>query len=1324
MKKFYFGRTRLSINSKLVYSLFLLLTPFFSVAQLSGSYTINSGSSTNYASGGSNFESFSDLADALNDDGFSGNVTITVTLGSGPYSESFDLEDVKGNSTSTLTINGNGETITTSSSETVSLEEVSHLTINDLVIRNTQSAGRCVQMRGETSFVTINDCELIKTGTSMTSSSSVYLMLSNVTNAFGSTNQDLRSNIRITNNYFHNGSNATNRGAYAGIAIHQPIDDGEDQNIVIENNEITAFWRWGITLEDVSGIEILRNEMHNPTNFRSGFRYGIQHFGNFNGEAPEEPNVVGYNKIYNLNPPNYTGTTYGIGWFAYYGDHEARIYNNIIDLQGAGTLFGVYPYGAFTSYTSTPGNKDVVNNTILLRSTANGSTFSTLAGIYGFYLDQSELSNNIIKIERSNARTAVGIYNPQGGTASHNNIYLNVGSNVSNTLYVATTGLNGQQSVDDFLSSYSNSVSVNPVFSDIDNQNYTPVSLAMGNKAKPITYVTQDIEGNTRNNRTPDLGAIEYFIDAELVSVNMDAGANECAPYTEAVGFTVKNNSPFPIFNYPIKYSINGGDEISEIFADTIAPNSSLDLEFTNVPTFNGTAAYAIEVAVDGEDDAPLNSDASFTFNTTGSPAGGDLAEGSVFEGYFRTGNDVDPDVTVNDYALEYDITRPNKYSGQAPGTDYTYTLNSMTTGGTTLGSAEGFVLNGEVVEIDPATSLAGSTIWFEVSVLDNTTGCDTSFGRYMYVPHVPQVSFDADDVCLGDVAEFKNNTTLDGNDYMLQSWDFDDPDASILDDTSDIADGFWSYTTFGTADVSLTVWNGVYPKFRYSDTRSITVTPKPELDFKVLNACEGTAIQFNNNSSLPVAGTINYRWDFGDGNTSMAESPTHVYSTPGQRVVRLTGVANGCAASLTKNAYQFEKPVANFTSIGACNFEDIDFVNASTIPNDGRMGYSWDFGDGGISRQPSPMHAFATPGSKTVTLKATSEFGCEDTYTASITLAESPEADFEWDAACNLTPVQFTRTGSVPGDGSGSTYSWDFNGMGMSGDENPSYLFSEIGPKNVTLTINDLNGCSSSITKELNVVLQAVADFEVADVCEGSDAVFTNTSRVAAGNLEYVWNFGAPSGATSTDLAPRFAYPVTGQTRIVNVTLQANVPGGCSDEVTKSLTVNATPDADFEADVEGRTVIITGPAGNDIYQWTFGDGGKSTDENPVYTYSNVDQGTFEVCLGTRNAECWSENCETITINLVGIEDLTVNNAMINVYPNPSNGAFTLEVSEASEDAVIKIADILGNEVSFGVVDNLNGKYSINLEGVAAGVYFVQVKNGDFYATKRINVNK
>jgi PKD repeat protein len=773
----------------------------------------------------------------------------------------------------------------------------------------------------------------------------------------------------------------------------------------------------------------------------------------------------------------------------------------------------------------------------------------------------------------------------------------------------------------------------------------------------------------------------------------------------------------------PMFYSING-NRVDETI-DNVSASSSATHTFASKPVFNTPGVNTVVIGLGCDDDASNNL-ITQTITITPSPSGADLVQSSTWNGYFRTGNMADPDVTVPDYEVIYDIQAPSKYTSATLGSDWTVANNSMIVGGAAIGATEGVNLDATngTLSVDPVASLQGKTLYLSVVISDVNTGCDSTIGRYMYVPYTPVVDFEANNICLGDVAQFKNRSTLAGPDYMLNTWDFDDPDPAVTDDNSDIQDGFWNYTKFGTPNVTLTVVNGKYPLFEYSVTKTVTVTPKPVIAFKVLNKCFGTPVEFNNTTAMPDGSTagITYSWSFGDGGTSTLEDPTHSYASPGQRVVTLVATKTGCVDKVSKNAYQFEMPTSDFTSTGACNFEEIEFTNASTIPNGAKMGYAWDFGDGGISRFPDPKHAFATAGTKTVKLKTTSEFGCVNEVTKTITLNESPEANFTWDKACNLTPINFTRTGSVPNGGANTSYTWNFDGQATSGMENPSHLFPRVGTKKVTLTASDLNGCSSSITKEVPVVLQAVAAFEASSVCEGDEAVFTNKSTVAAGNLQYVWKFG--DGNTSTDLSPRHRYAVTGTTQIIGVTLEAIVPGGCSDQVTKSITVNAAPDASFTPDVQGRTVAFDGPSGNSIYQWRFGDGSKATTEDPIYTYTNVDQGTFEVCLATKNAECWSEECQTITINLAGVEELTENNDMITVYPNPNAGSFNLTIDNAKADVVIKVGDILGNEIPATVVNNLNGKYSVDLSAVANGVYFVQVKNGNYYATKRITVSK
>ena len=412
--------------------------------------------------------------------------------------------------------------------------------------------------------------------------------------------------------------------------------------------------------------------------------------------------------------------------------------------------------------------------------------------------------------------------------------------------------------------------------------------------------------------------------------------------------------------------------------------------------------------------------------------------------------------------------------------------------------------------------------------------------------------------------------------------------------------------------------------------------------------------------------------------------------------------------------------PTAKFTSEGECDFVDVDFSNSSTIENNARIGYVWDFDGEGSSRDENPSFAFTTPGTKTVKLTATSAFGCDNQITKNIVLKETPEAKFDWGTACDLTPINFNITGSLPNEGANCSYEWDFAGESTSQQADPSHLFSGVGSKTVKLSISDLNGCSSSIEKEVNVLVQAEAEFEISySVCEDDEVSFTNKSSVASVNLTYEWTFD--DGNTSTDMSPKHTYT---DVKSYNVKLKVIAEDGCDDEVTYPIVVNPVPEVNFTLDKDGRTVVCDGPAANDEYIWTFGDGSSDNSEDPTYTYEDaVDYGTYTVCLATKKGECWNDKCEDITINLAGIENLTQDDDMINVYPNPTTGKFNITVENAG-DVVVKVGDILGNILNIDLTDNMNGTFSIDLSLVADGVYFVQVKNGDYFATKRITVSK
>jgi PKD repeat protein len=1026
------------------------------------------------------------------------------------------------------------------------------------------------------------------------------------------------------------------------------------------------------------------------------------------------------------------GGGYGMyNYLAYHGG-DVLVANNKVNMRGAYYIYGMYNYGVYGT-----GSYKVNYNTINVTNkpgVSQGTGYTYMCFLY--YLNNGEFKNNILYSDLTQTGYTYGIYEFDLGTApqvDYNNIHLEDQSS-GQTLYAYWGGTN-YNTFNQFVAgpAGSNNVSINPKFADVGNNVLSPQSFQMVNLGTPIAGITTDYRGVTRSTTTPDMGAYEFYLDVSIESVDM-VGSNECGGYTEGVKITLKNNNAIDISDIPLQYTINGGTPVKETITTTIQANSSISFTFAEVPEFNGTATHNIVVSLDGTDDLTSNNSASYSFGTIESPFGAMLsADANTFPGYYQLGAQggvmTNPDVTVPGLEIEYDITNPTRFSGS--NYDVTWELNPvhMTSGGVTVstgitftaptGSADG------TVAFDPDPSLADSLVYIGFAAHDVNTGCDSIFGRWVYIPHTPVPDFDYKDVCDGEVVAFTDQSTLEKG-LIVYSWDFDDPSTGE-DNTSEISDPVHLFSTYGSYDVTLTTTNFDYPKFEYTKTYTINVNPVPEIAFKVKNACEGVNIQFDNQTDLPggLTGNIDYIWDFGDGSaTTTVESPAHLYTNPGGYKVTLKADYNGCEATLVKNANQFDRPTADFTVDGNCNLEETQFNNMTEIEI-GNTGYRWEFGDGDVSNLDNPTHAFANPGNHTVKLTAISEFGCEDEKEVTFSLNESPMADFNFSDPCNLSDIDFTRTGTIPAGN--SIYEWDFDGMDISTQENPSFRFGDIGVHQVTLKVSSDNGCSDMITKDIVVKLQAEANFSANDVCEGDEVAFTNSSTVARGDLNYTWRFG--DGSNSNLTSPRHSYtladPNTSET--FNVTLVANVLGGCADSITQPVTVNALSNASFVAETAGRDLSITSQETTNpafIYNWRFGDGGRSSDVTPTYTYE-VDKGEFEVCLAIINeANCLSESCETVTVDLLGVEDLNLNNNMVQVYPNPSTGIFNVDVENPAENLKLVVISITGEVVEVVEPSLINGTYTINLENAAEGVYLLQVRNGDSYAVKRITVAK
>ncbi|MFD0764892.1 PKD domain-containing protein [Mucilaginibacter lutimaris] len=177
-----------------------------------------------------------------------------------------------------------------------------------------------------------------------------------------------------------------------------------------------------------------------------------------------------------------------------------------------------------------------------------------------------------------------------------------------------------------------------------------------------------------------------------------------------------------------------------------------------------------------------------------------------------------------------------------------------------------------------------------------------------------------------------------------------------------------------------------------------------------------------------------------------------------------------------------FEKPRPDFkanTPSGGCGNLDVTFTNttipdASTQPE--ALAYEWDFGDGSpLGHQYSGfVHTYSAAGTYTVTLTATNTTtGCFDVIvkTNVITVYPKPIADFT--ASPGFTTAipnyRFTFTDATTMS-KPVKWDWDFGDGQTATGRNVNHTYGDVGKFNVTLNIVDDKGCTSTITKAVEI--------------------------------------------------------------------------------------------------------------------------------------------------------------------------------------------------------------------------------------------------------------
>lgn len=338
-----------------------------------------------------------------------------------------------------------------------------------------------------------------------------------------------------------------------------------------------------------------------------------------------------------------------------------------------------------------------------------------------------------------------------------------------------------------------------------------------------------------------------------------------------------------------------------------------------------------------------------------------------------------------------------------------------------------------------------------------------------------------------------------------------------------------------------------------------------------------------------------------------------------------------------------------------------VDFTDATT----GGTPISWDydFGDGGSSTAQNPRYTFTRPGTFKVEMTVF-DGSVYSKFSIFILVRKNPSANFST-AKNNFCPgdiVAFTNT-TLPGDTTISSTAWDFgDGNVSSSNGNVSKTYNNSGNYTIKMTVKDHFNCANTISKTAFITIHSkptpVFSYNAKYSCIAPQKVnFTNNS---GNSVSYVWDFG--DGNTSTNAVPIIFYNTP---KTYTVKLTATSDKGCVASTSSNIVVNfGTIKANFSTsspagcipfDPKFKNNSLPGGAKFD-YLWDFGDGTKSTAENPTKIISKT--GSYQVKFRIKGdgAGCSDSVVKTILVSdkpkaSLSLKDtLKCDGAMINVF--------------------------------------------------------------------------
>jgi gliding motility-associated-like protein len=535
----------------------------------------------------------------------------------------------------------------------------------------------------------------------------------------------------------------------------------------------------------------------------------------------------------------------------------------------------------------------------------------------------------------------------------------------------------------------------------------------------------------------------------------------------------------------------------------------------------------------------------------------------------------------------------------------------------------------------------------YSVSLLvTDINGCQSLSTKINFVEvyEMPSVDFIAD-------PEFSCNptelVTFTNNSLGLASytWDFGDGTVSnLVNPTHNYSAGVYSVSLFAKIGTC-------FDTLLFNNYIEVGEELNSDFTSDVISGCENLLVNFlDNTNNNPDS----WLWEFGDGETSVLQNPSHNYLDQGVYDVTLTTSKGGQCVN-TKTVFGaievFPKPeiqLSSDTNYGCTLPFPVEFTDQTIHA----ISWNWDFGNGITSTLENPSALYVNYGNYDVSLKIVNSKGCVKTKIFSNFIeVEKIIINVTASELSGCLPFDINLLGSTNSVRPILDWNWSFGDGNSANIQNPIHQYTTAGLFDLSLSIVNDYGCMENkiFTDFIEVYEIPDADFHASPVisCVGQSIIFSDLSVSNSLITNWLWDFG--DGNISNLQHPVHQFQLTDN---YDVTLIVG-SNSCTDtfviqnyidiiEPSASFSENYSCDNPLRVKFENLSI------GADNIFWDFGDGNTSNQINPIHNYAT--KGDYNVSLKVSNniTGCTHESVKPIK--------LTIPKASFDYLINANNG--------------------------------------------------------------------